>query len=165
MKRLCVVLLLTMLLVGCGAESMATPVFELPLPTTTEPKPTRFVPTPIPMPSAGKGAIIGRFIDFETGEPPRTVMPVFLGDLSPLSPGDSFVITMLPTTSPHTEVDTQGYFAFPDVEPGTYAMIIWTPMNTWVISDPETEEVILVTVKADEITDLGEVAIDLPGRP
>lgn len=171
MKRLSVVLLLTLLLVGCGAESTATPVFESPLvkdsplPTPKEPKPTEFVPMPIPMPSADRGAIVGRFVDFESGEPARTVMPVFLGDLSALSPGDSFVVTMLPTRSPRTEVDAQGYFAFQDVEPGTYAMILWTPMNTWVISDPETEEAILVTVNAGEITDLGEVTIDLPGRP
>jgi len=92
-------------------------------------------------------------------------MPVFLGKLSPLSPGDSFVITMLPTTSPQAEVDAQGYFAFADVEPDTYAMIFWTPMNSWVISDPETEEAILVTVNVGEITDLGEVAVNLPGQP
>lgn len=192
MKRVSVVLLLTLLLVGCRAEPTATPVSESPLvqesplptptvptptkpaPTPTEPvptptkpvpTPTESVPTPIPMPSTDRGAIVGRFVDFETGEPPRTVMPVFLGKLSPLTPGDSFVITMLPTTSPHTEVDAQGYFAFTDVEPDTYAMIFWTPVNSWVISDPETEEAILVTVNAGEVTDLGEVAVDLPGRP
>jgi hypothetical protein len=92
-------------------------------------------------------------------------MPVFLGQLSPLEPGDLFVITMLPTTAPQTGVDTQGYFAFSDVEPGTYALVFWTPMNSWVISDPETEEAILVTVNAGEITDLGEVAVNLPGQP
>ena len=127
--------------------------------------PTESVPTPVPTPSADKGAIIGRFLDSKTGEPPRTVMPVFLGELSPLSPGDSFVITMLPTSAPQTEVDAQGYFAFADVEPDTYAMVFWTPVNSWVISDPETEEAILVTVKAGKITDLGEVAVNLPGQP
>jgi hypothetical protein len=185
MKRLSIVLLLTLLLVGCRAEPTATPVSEsppvqdTPLPTPTVPTPTKpaptptnpvptpteSIPTPAPTPSADKGAIVGRFVDFETGEPPRTVMPVFLGQLSPLSPGDSFVITVLPTSAPHTEVDTQGYFAFSDVEPDTYAMIFWTPMSSWVISDPETEEAILVTVNAGEVTDLGEVAIDLRDRP
>jgi hypothetical protein len=186
MKSLSVVLLLTLLLVGCGTEPTATPVQDTPLatavaptptrpaptptepvPTPTEPAPTptESAPTPVPTPSADKGAIVGRFVDFETGEPPRTVMPVFLGQLSPLDPGDSFVITMLPTTAPQTGVDTQGYFAFSDVEPDTYALVFWTPINSWVVSDPETEEAILVTVNAGEITDLGEMAVNLPGQP
>ena len=180
MKNLSVVLLLTLVLVGCGVEPTATPVSESPTvqatpiltptkpaPTSTEPAPTptESAPTPVPMPSADKGAIVGRFIDFETGEPPRTAMPVFLGELLPLEPGDSFMITMLPTSAPQTEVNVQGDFVFSDVEPDTYAMIFWTPMNNWVISDPETEEAILVTVNAGEITDLGEVVVDLPGQP
>ena len=178
MRSLSVVLLLTLLLVGCGAEPTATPVSEsppvqdTPLPTPVEPTPTvpvptptESAPTPVPTPSADKGAIVGRFVDFETGEPPRTAMPVFLGELSPLSPGDSFVITMLPTSAPQAEVDVQGYFAFADVEPDTYAMVFWTPMSNWVISDPETEDAILVTVNVGEITDLGEIAVDLPGQP
>lgn len=186
MKTLSVVLLLTLLLVGCVAEPTSTPAPDTPLPAPTEPTPTEpaptptqpaptptelvptpteSAPTPVPTPSADKGAIVGRFVDFETGEPPRNAMPVFLGKLSPLDPGDSFVITMLPTTSPQTAVDEQGYFAFSDVEPDTYAMIFWTPMSNWVISDPETEDAILVTVNAGEITDMGEVAVDLPGQP
>ena len=171
MKNLSVVLLLTLLLVGCGAEPTATPVSEsqlvqdTPLPTPAEPTPTESAPTPVPLPSADRGAIVGRFVDFETGEPPRTAMPVFLGELAPLTPGDSFMITMLPSSAPQTEVDAQGYFVFSDIEPDTYAMIFWTPMKSWVISDPETEEAILVTVNAGEITDLGEIAVNLPGQP
>jgi len=92
-------------------------------------------------------------------------MPVFLGELLPLDSGDTFMITMLPTSAPQTAVDTQGYFAFSDIEPDTYAMVFWTPMNSWVISDPETEDAILVTANAGEITDLGEVAVNLPGQP
>ena len=92
-------------------------------------------------------------------------MPVFLGELVPLTPGDEFMVTMLPSSSPQTGVDTQGYFAFSDVEPDTYAMVFWTPVKSWVVSDPETEEAILVTVNAGEIIDVGELTVNLPGQP
>jgi hypothetical protein len=90
-------------------------------------------------------------------------MVIYLGELSPLegAPG-SHIITMLPSSSPSTTTDKNGYFAFLDVEPDTYALVIWTPGNSWVVTDPETGLDILVTVEAGAITDLGEVAIDLP---
>jgi len=91
-------------------------------------------------------------------------MVIYLGELSPLRIGDSesHVITVLPSSFPNTSTDKHGYFAFLGVEPGTYAMVIWTPVNSWVVSDPETELDILVTVEAGAITDLGEVTINLP---
>lgn len=172
MKRLRVVLLLTMLLVGCGTRGTTThgslessPPQESPVPTPVESEVTEFVPTPVPTPPADKGAIVGRFVDFETGQPPEDAIPIVLGKLVPMSSGDSAVITMSPSTSPQSIIDEHGYFAFLNVKPGTYAMVFWTPAESYVISDPETEDAILATVNAGEITDLGKMVIDLPGVP
>lgn len=158
---------------GCGAgEDPTETMTESPL-ATTSPLPT---PTPVPtklsspdappvrLPTSGKGTIIGRFVDHESGEPgPETV--VYLGDLIPveLEGEKSHLVTMNPDSSPSTATDREGWFVFEDVEPGTYAMVMWTPGNSWVVSDPDTELNILVTVEADRITDLGEVRTNLPG--
>ena len=126
-----------------------------PLPTPT---PTPLPPTPFPPPAPDKGSITGQLIHFQTGEPLANT-PIFLGQLSPLTTAEGLThtITVLPASSPHTMTDEQGYFSLLDVEPDTYALVIWTPVTSWVISDPDTQHEILVTVKAGEITDLGQV--------
>lgn len=92
-------------------------------------------------------------------------MVVYLGELSPveLEGEETHLVSMNPDTSPSTATSEEGRFVFQDVEPGTYAMVMWTPGNSWVVSDPETNKDILVTVEAGQITDLGEIKTDLPG--
>lgn len=107
---------------------------------------------------------MGRFVDYETGEPVQSAMPIYLGVLSAMSPGDSHVVTLLPSSAPHTEVDEQGYFAFAEVEPEAYALVFWTPMSSFVVTDPETKQDIVVDVQAGEINDLGELVIIPPSQ-
>ncbi len=153
--------ILMVVLSGCGAKPtpFESPVYVSPLAVSTEEVAT---PTPLPSPPPDKGIITGRFVDYLSGEP-AAEMVVYLGELSPLEgdPG-SHIIVMLPSSSPSTTTDKNGYFVFYDVEPDTYAMVIWTPGNSWVVADPETGLDILVTVEPGAITDLGELAIDLP---
>ena len=174
MKKLLILFLFVLPLVGCQSPETQvtatldtvseTRVFESPLAHSSPlaVSKTSFVPTAVPPPSAGKGTIVGHFVDIESGAPPGAEVSVFLGTLSMMDPSDSYVITMLPTDSPQAITDVHGYFAFLDIEPGTYAMVIWTPMNSWIVSEPETEEAVLVTVDAGQVTDLGEKAVKLP---
>jgi hypothetical protein len=108
--------------------------------------------------------ITGRFVDYQSREPGPEIV-VYLGELSPvdLEGEETHIVSMNPDASPSTGTDEDGHFVFEDVEPGTYAMVMWTPGNSWVVSDPETKLDILVTVEADQITDLGEIETDLPG--
>jgi len=168
MRQLSIVILLIlgMGLSSCGTEPTPRAALESSIAYTSPlvtPITSDIVPTPIPNPPPDKGAITGRFVDYISGEP-AAEMIIYLGELSPLSIGnsESHVITMLPCSSPSTMTDKHGYFAFLDVEPGTYAMVIWTPAKSWVVCNPETKLDILVTVEAGAITELGEVAIDLP---
>jgi hypothetical protein len=176
MKKLVTFIVLALLLVACRTEPTASPtatpafqaspllVQDSPLPEPTEPAQVEPAPTSLPSPSADKGTVIGRFIDVETGEPPGETLPIFLGEFSPLESGDP-LITMSPTSSPPGTIEASGDFVFLDVEPGTYAIVFWTPATSRVLSDPETQKPIVATLKAGEITDLGEVVVDLPGIP
>ena len=79
-----------------------------------------------------------------------------------MQPNSIPVVTMRQQASPHTMTDESGNFTFLDLEPGTYALILWTPVNSLVINDPETSEGLLVTVEAGAITELGEITVNLP---
>jgi hypothetical protein len=164
------VVLLAVAAGSCGYRSESTPggAFDSPLPpsgpvvTATT---NVVVPTSIPSPPPDKGAITGRFVDYES-RAPAAEMVMHLGELSPLRVGDfeSHLITILPSSSPRATTDQEGYFLFSDVEPGTHAIVVWTPLNSWVIIDAETGQELLVTVEAGAVADLGEVDINAPTR-
>lgn len=145
-------------------ESPLSTVSPLATPTSAYGQTSYNTPTPIAAPSSGKGAITGRFVDFESGEPAARML-IYLGELSPVSleGEETHIVSMNPDSSPTTETDEQGCFAFQDVEPDTYAIVMWTPRNSWVVSNPDTDKDILITVEANEITALGEIETDLPG--
>lgn len=176
MKRLIIWTLLILLVAGsfgCSEEPTPERMTESPLATTSPlPTPTRSLteasspsePTSIPTPTSSKGAITGRFVDYQSGEPGPEIV-LYLGELSPvdLDGEETHIVSMNPDSSPSAATDKGGYFAFQEVEPGTYAIVMWTPGNSWVVSDPDTNLDILVTVEAGEITDLGEIETNLPG--
>mgnify|MGYP000706048733 CR=1 FL=1 len=165
-KVLLLMLMFVILLVGCGASEEETPTPLVSPLTQVSPVGTPvvdFAPTPVSPPSSGTGTVQGRLVDYETGVTELiNGLPLYLGSLVEMDPGDSYVITMSPSQAPSTWVDTQGYFAFTDITPGTYALVIWTPMNTWVLSDPETQNSILVTITEGQINDVGEIFVNLP---
>lgn len=183
MRRLFLMILLVLVasLYGCRAEpapEVSTPSPSGPVPTSpssSSPLATplsgtsplfpsgAFVPTPIPQPASDKGSVTGRLVDYISGEP-ALPMVIYLGTLSliDIEGAESHLVQMQPSSSPDASVDEHGYFAFLDVPPGVYAMVAWTPVNSWVISDPATELDILVTIEANKITELGELAVNLP---
>ncbi len=183
MKKLCILGLLILMAAGCGIQSgedlpspsttpssppvtpAETPTAPLPGPTpipgptsTSTPLPS---PTPIPTPIPTKGAITGQLIGRESGEPAGGLV-VYLGEVSYMQPSSIPVVTMKQQASPHTMADESGHFAFSDLEPETYALILWTPAKSFVINDPETGQGLLVTVEAGVIAELGEIIVDLP---
>lgn len=166
-----VLLLLTILLAGCGDsdEISIFPSSPLSSPLTqsgsVSVQPLSSVvsePPVVDPPASGLGSAVGRLVDYETGEAITQALPLYLGELVPMSPGDSFVISMSPTTSPSTLVDVNGYFVFSDIEPGTYALVFWTPLSSWVLSNPETRESVTITFEADKTIEVGEIVVDLP---
>ena len=170
MKKLCVLSLLILMAAGCGqrpglGNTPARPTALLtPTGGATSPPPTPtpvLGPTPVPTPVPTKGAITGQLIGRESGEPEGGLI-VFLGEVSYLEPDLIPVITMRQQSSPNTMTDESGRFAFVDLEPGSYALILWTPANSVVVDQPETGEGLFVTVEAGSITDIGGITVNLP---
>jgi hypothetical protein len=118
-------------------------------------------PTPLPAPEPGKGSVTGRILNAVTGQDVVGIA-VYLGTFTSMGSDGGQIVTMRENTSPQTLSNLGGYFAISDVEPGTYALILWTPFNSIVVPDPETGAQYAVTVEAGEITDLGDVVSVLP---
>jgi len=118
-------------------------------------------PTTLPPPAESKGAITGRLINAATGQD-VVGLSVYLGEVADMGSEGDRVVTMREKASPHMLSSIGGYFGFTDIEPGTYALILWTPLNSVVVPDPATGKEFLVTVEAGVITELGDIITDLP---
>ncbi len=113
----------------------------------------------IPTPSSGKAIVTGQLlVGGKGGEPYLTTL--YLGPtLPPSTPDYPPMISFSEATDKRAvqEVDT-GRFLFTDVEPGQYAIIIWTPYGGNPLVDVQ-DATILFTVNAGEVKDLGILPI------
>lgn len=117
-----------------------------------------------PIPSEGKGIVIGQVIDENSGEP-LVYYTVVLGELIPLEPGPAYTIGVHERSSPRAFSDGEGRFGIGDVPPGTYALLIWTPFEATIVQDPETDSDMLVEVAAGQSLDLGTIMTSAPTTP
>jgi hypothetical protein len=113
-----------------------------------------------PTPNPGTGVIIGQIKSSTQGGYSYTAQDLYLGKLIPANqpdaePAVSFTYGVDPSTSVR---NPDGTFAFTDVVPGTYVLIIWTPVTSFVIISPEGG-LIKVIVEPDKTTDLGTVIL------
>ncbi len=168
MRKLYVICLFILIAGGCRAQPYPMSTLSPVLTALSSPSIAPAIgesslssPTAIPTPVPTKGAITGQLISRKSGSPIGGLI-VYLGNISYLQPDSIPVITMRQQGSPHTMADESGHFAFLNVEPGTYALILWTPINSSVIDDPETGKAFLVTVEAGVITELGKITVILP---
>ena len=152
-------LLLTLgLLTACAADPTATaPATSAPNTPAGTPVPTMLVPTP----SAETGVVIGQIL-LSLDNSPLDGYIVYLGKATPLQPGDEYVITLKEQESPHIAADGEGRFALAS-EPGTYALVVWTPFHSKVLADPNdpTRELSIELV-AGETVDVGALLVDWP---
>ncbi|MEL7626230.1 MAG: hypothetical protein AAGU15_05160 [Anaerolineaceae bacterium] len=122
--------------------------------TTSEP-----IATPTkPVPANGKGVVCGYLIDEETSEPPQAAL-----FLSPnIAAGRDDVPAMMSfsyQTNPRAEMNEEGYFCFQDVDPGIYALTLWSPPDSVeFIEDEEGQDYLWVDVKPDSVLDMGHLS-------
>ncbi len=108
------------------------------------------------------GAITSRLMNSSTGLPASGVT-VHLAKLLPLSPGPGHLITLELANTPHAITTADGGLLFEDIEPGEYALLVWTPHDTRQVeySDAPERELIAV-VEAGKVTDLGVLKVVVP---
>jgi hypothetical protein len=134
-------------------ERYVPPTLSYPLPPTEVPvfASSEFT---IPAPDDESGVVIGQLIDIDTNEL-LAGQSVYLGQKIFHTPGPDYSIGVQEMSSPHTIANSEGRFALGDVEPGEYVILVWTPFNAYIITDPITNIEVQVRVNAGETLDLG----------
>ena len=122
------------------------------------------IDTPIPdlpgwdaEPVPGKGTVRGYI---KITQPTILVGELFLAKSVPTSEPGINLLELDETTAPRAFINRDsGQFIFTDIEPGEYGFIVWEPMNSFPINAPDTQQTLFFEVGADEVVDLGILAV------
>jgi hypothetical protein len=129
---------------------------DLPLPTPQATLPLIQIPTP----HEYLGVVTGRLVT-PIGESllPYLATLYLANTIPPDQEGYPPMIAFSEDTSPIAIQDNTGRFFIDQIEPGDYALVIWTPIASNVIMNQETEDYLVFTVYPGEITDLDNIII------
>lgn len=112
----------------------------------------------LPTPTEGKGIVCGFLLDEETNLPPQATL--FLS--KNIAAGRDDVPAMMSfsyQTNPRAEMTGEGYFCFEGVEPGIYALTLWTPPgNTEFIKNEDGQDYLWVEVESESVIDVGRLS-------
>lgn len=169
---------------GCSATSNTTPQVATGQPVDTAPTnssypapgqynpypaqeqtttPSGRAPEPIPAPSADAGVVHGTLYDIKTDQPIYDGVIVYLSQIIPTQNTDMEAVTLDRDNDPSTTPDVQGGFAFANVPPGRYGIVVKGPIQEYLTreSADQTKNV-LVTVEAGKTIDVGKIYTGYP---
>lgn len=167
MKNVLSVALLALLLValscvdGCSKEQPSASIFSSP--TTWEsplPAPPIESPLALPSPTSGVSVIGGVVVDVQTQRAPLEGI-VYLAKVVSLDTGQP-VVRLDRHGAPSAVPTEKGEFIFPEVEPGDYGVVLWTPDVSFLLENPRDGKSLILTVGPDEILDLGRIEVPMP---
>jgi hypothetical protein len=155
---LILLLLTTMMTIACRTPVVTpAPAPEL----AVQPTPAELVPFVAPTPASGLGTVTGRMVMTDPPDEPY-LTGLYLGStIYAAEGGDSPpLVSFSETDSPKAVQDPEtGQFIFTNIQPGEYALIIWTPVFSMIVIDPATGEEVFFHVEGDQITDLGTIRL------
>ncbi len=166
-------ILLSFLIVACS-EGAPTETAVVDTPTPQETKAPSAVPTetvtaaptvvldstPVP----GKGNVIGVVIRAPLGVEPHPMAntKLYLAEMLRNAQGDLAGLAGVDEErAPFAWTDEEGQFAFTDVEPGHYALIIKHPLTLVLAHDQPSNRDIVAEVLDGQIQDLGTIQVDI----
>jgi hypothetical protein len=108
-----------------------------------------------------KGAVVGRLVSRQLSIPIANVR-VYLGERTPLAGTDGeFVVTMREQSSFFGLTDENGYFIINLVNPETYGLIAFLPIEAKLLNDDKGDP-FYVTVQPGHVIDVGDRIIAFP---
>jgi hypothetical protein len=113
-----------------------------------------------PAPQAGTGAVIGRLVAESADGSGYVGGDLYLARLvSASDPNQPPLVAFTQESDPKAVVyKADGTFAFTDIAPGKYALVVWNPTTSFVV-ESQAGDLTLVSVDADKITDVGNIVI------
>lgn len=164
------IVVVLLLLGGCVDSAPEVTITQSPPTTpraqdsTVGSEATSPVATPVPdlpgwdaEPSSGKATVRGYIRITQS-----TVLlgELFLAKSVPTSEPGINLLELDEATTPRALIERDsGQFIFTDIEPGEYGLIVWEPMNSFPVNDPDTQQTLFFEVKAGEIVDLGVLPV------
>jgi hypothetical protein len=125
---------------------------------TSPPVPQVIVPTPSQSAATVTGVIYSRSGDQDRA--PLQYARVFLARRLKNEAGQpSFMVSLSKTNAPTSITDGEGRFAFGDVEPENYALIIEFGQQLALARDLGTNTDVVLVAEAGQITDIGEIVV------
>lgn len=132
--------LISMVLAGCSANNASTS-------------------TPIPTPEQGKAVFAGQIFNLE-GKPLSSVslrLAEVYHDENNLEKGAYVLDTAF---SPGTISDENGFFAFTNIKPGEYVLVVGdVEVNNYVIVSEENGKARIWNIATDQIMDIGTLKV------
>jgi hypothetical protein len=124
-----------------------------PSPPATTPAVELQVPTQDPQMASIEGSIAME--GYPAGGLPATL---YLGDPTGANPMGAYVALDIETAI-RGYVRSDGTFTFPNVPPGTYSVVVWTPAAAYIVPDPATGETWLIEISEDSRFDTGHIMV------
>jgi hypothetical protein len=145
-----------------AAGGMPTPIPAYPDPDQSSPAVGR-EPEPVPTPGDETGVVHGELYNLDTDEPIYEGITVYLSNVIPTDNPEMDAVSLDPASDPNVIPDREGGFAFADVPPGRYGIVVQGPLNKYVAryADDQQEDVI-ITVEAGQTVELGRVYSGYP---
>jgi hypothetical protein len=157
--RAFIALSVLLFIAGCSTPTPAPTQSPLAKPVATASSPIA-TPTSVPQPSvlkvgkAGTATIGGRLLRINGTPIKSTTIYMTMIDIV----NGTKLASIDPAIAPRAETDSNGYFAFNDLPPGEYALVVSTPSGL-VMPNTAASKPVTLEVQADAVTDAGNVSI------
>jgi hypothetical protein len=158
------------LLVQSACAPAPQPVQNSPIPTLAAARQSPLAtpgPAFVATPATGKGVVTGVLMlgTAQNAKPVANVI-LYLAATIKDSGGNENVAEMDRVNSPRAATDGQGRFAFANVPPGKYGLVLDVITASYILNRPDDGKSFLFTVAAGETVNLGTLEYDslpLPG--